>query len=207
MAVGWKSKLGLASFAAAWVAAVAAGMVVLLDYGGSPAEAGSPALQWPAGSALGRREGRITLVMLAHPQCPCTRASLAELAAAAAQTDGWLDIHIVFLSSPAFELHGDLWHSALEIPGATLSADPDGAEIRRFGVKASGHVLMYGPAGQLAYSGGITGSRGHAGGNRGREAIVELARHGSTALARFPVFGCALQSLRAGVSAAGGISE
>lgn len=207
MAAGWKSKLGLASLAAVWALAVAGGLYVLLDYSVSPAESGSPAPEWPAQSSLQRRPGRLTLVMLAHPQCPCTRASLAELAAAAARTDGRLDMHIVFLRSPAFELHSDLWRSALQIPGATLTADPDGAEIRRFGVKASGHVLIYDAAGYLAYSGGITGSRGHAGGNRGRESVIELARHGSTALAQFPVFGCSLQGSRQAMTAKDGIRE
>jgi hypothetical protein len=132
--------------------------------------------------------------MLAHPQCPCTRASIGELAIAAAQAAGRLDIYVVFLESPAFELESDLWRSALAIPNTKVIADPDGAEIQRFGVKASGHTLVYDAAGRLAFSGGVVSARGHAGANRGREAIVELALHNRSSVESSPVFGCALQS-------------
>jgi hypothetical protein len=130
--------------------------------------------------------------MLAHPQCPCTRASIGELAIAAAQARDRLDIHVVFFQSPAFELETDLWRSALEIPNAQVLADPDGAEIRKFGVIASGHTLAYDAEGRLAFSGGVVKARGHAGDNHGRQAIVDLARHGRASVAATPVFGCSL---------------
>lgn len=207
MAFSLKSRFGLASFAAIWTLAVAAGLYGLLDYGASPAEGGFPARAWPERSTLYRQPGRPTLVMLAHPQCPCSRASLEELAIVAAQTEGRLDIHVVFLSSPRFEFQSDLWYSASEIPGATVSEDADGTVIRRFGVQASGHALVYDATGRLIYSGGVTSSRGHAGGNRGREAIIEIARVGRTVLAEFPVFGCALQNSRGTVSVEGEVLE
>jgi len=151
-------------------------------------------MKWPDSSTLAKNPDRLTVVMLAHPQCPCTRASIGELAIAAAQAPGQLDIYVVFLDSPAFEIESDLWRSALDIPDARVIADPDGAEIQMFGVKASGHTLVYDGGGRLMFSGGIVSSRGHAGANFGREAIVELARHGRSSVTSSPVFGCALQS-------------
>jgi hypothetical protein len=184
----------LVGFLALWVLAVGFGQLKLLDYSNTPAEGAVPPADWPESSALVKRPGRLTAVMLAHPQCPCTRASIGELAIAAAQAAGRLDIYVVFLESPAFELESDLWRSALEIPNTKVIADADGAEIRRFGVKASGHTLVYDAEGRLAFSGGVVSARGHAGANRGREAIVELARHGGSSVKSSPVFGCALRS-------------
>jgi hypothetical protein len=174
--------------------AVGFGLLKLLDYSNAASTGATPPTKWPESSTLVKHPDRLTVVMLAHPQCPCTRASIGELAIAAAQAAGRLDISVVFLESPAFELKSDLWRSALEIPNTTVIADPDGAEIRRFGVKASGHTLVYDAEGRLAFSGGIVSSRGHAGANFGREAIVELARSGRLSARSSPVFGCALQS-------------
>jgi hypothetical protein len=184
----------LAGFLALWVLAVGFGQLKLLDYSNTPAVGAAPPATWPESSSLVKRPARLTAVMLAHPQCPCTRASIGELAIAAAQAAGRLDIYVVFLDSPAFELESDLWRSALEIPNAKVIADPDGAEIQRFGVKASGHTLVYDAAGRLAFSGGVVSARGHAGANRGRDAIVELVRHHRSSVMSSPVFGCALQS-------------
>ena len=70
--------------------------------------------------------------------------------------------------------------------------DPDGREARRFGVKGSGHVLLYEPSGDLVFSGGITPSRGHEGDNPGRSAVIDLINGGRAAVHRTPVFGCPL---------------
>jgi hypothetical protein len=185
---------GRAGILAIWVIAVGFGQLKLLDYSNTPSLGAAPPTRWPESSTLVQHPGRLTVVMLAHPQCPCTRASIGELAIAAAQAAGRLDIYVVFLESPAFELESDLWRSALEIPNTKVIADPDGIEIQRFGVKASGHTLVYDTAGLLAFSGGVVSARGHAGANRGREAIVELALHDRSSVKSSPVFGCALQT-------------
>ena len=49
--------------------------------------------------------------------------------------------------------------------------DDDGAEARRFGAETSGQTLLYDARGALAFSGGITGARGHAGDNAGRASL------------------------------------
>ncbi len=52
--------------------------------------------------------------------------------------------------------------------------DDDGAEAKRFGAETSGQTLLYDERGTLAFSGGITGSRGHAGDNAGRASLLAL---------------------------------
>src|SRR5262252_10595378 len=63
-----------------WIAAVAYGQRKLLNYDfAAAAPANSPA-QWPSNSAISRSPGLPTIVMVAHPHCPCTRATIEELA-------------------------------------------------------------------------------------------------------------------------------
>src|SRR4051812_41020138 len=63
-----------------WAAAVCLGGTLLWRYAATEGVAAMPPEQWPAGLAIAREPGRSTLVFLAHPRCPCTRASLTELA-------------------------------------------------------------------------------------------------------------------------------
>ena len=66
--------------ALAWTAAVFTGLALVWRYKATPgAEADAPRT-WPAASSVRHVPGRPTLVMFAHPKCPCTRASLDELA-------------------------------------------------------------------------------------------------------------------------------
>src|ERR1044071_7944035 len=73
---------------ALWLVAVGSGRGVLVRYSAAPGmAAGAPAL-WPADSHLGRSPTLPTLVMLVHPKCSCSRASLGELAEIMTQAAG-----------------------------------------------------------------------------------------------------------------------
>ena len=56
----------------------------------------------------------------------------------------------------------------------------------------SGQTLLFDRDGDLIFSGGITGGRGHSGDNAGRDAIVSLVESGESTLDETPVFGCSL---------------
>jgi len=70
--------------------------------------------------------------------------------------------------------------------------DDDGVEAARFGAATSGQVILYDRDGGLLFTGGITASRGHAGDNDGRNAIVSLLGRGRETRHSSPVFGCSL---------------
>ena len=72
-----------------WLAALAAAVTILLDYDHTPGAIthAAPA-SWPAQTTLARVEGRPTLVVLLHPKCPCSRASVAVLAVLLARAPG-----------------------------------------------------------------------------------------------------------------------
>jgi hypothetical protein len=190
-----KQKLLLSASGLLWLAVVGAGMGRIWGYENAPGAAAQPPEFWPAESGLQRTRGRATLVMLAHPHCPCTRASIGELALLMARCRGRLNAHVLFIRPDGLGdgwAQTDLWQSAAGIPGVTASLDADGVEARRFRAETSGQVLLYDAGGRLLFSGGITGSRGHSGDNAGRSAITSLVTEGATERDRTLVFGCSL---------------
>jgi hypothetical protein len=180
---------------ALWLAAVGGGSAMLWTYTTAAGVAATPPSTWPRDSRIQARADRATLVMLAHPHCPCTRASIEELDRLMARAGDRVTAHILFVAPPGAPDGWDatdLWRSAAAIPGVTVLHDADGEEAHRFHAATSGQVILYDAAGRLRFSGGITAARGHAGDNRGRTAIVELLEGGSSAAHETPMFGCSL---------------
>jgi hypothetical protein len=182
-------------FVALWVFVVGTGIGILLRYSNTPGESATPPVTWPSRTSIRRTKGHATLLVFAHPQCPCSEASVEELASIVADAGYKLDVRVLFYAPEQQTdewVHGRLWRNALIIPGLRPIEDRNGVEVRRFRVAASGQALLYDAAGHLRFNGGITASRGHSGGNDGRDAILSLALHGSSKRATTPVFGCSL---------------
>ena len=178
-----------------WAVAVGVGLTQLWAYENTPGVAAVAPAEWPGGSRLPRPTDRAALVVLLHPQCSCSHATITELATLQAHVDGALDTYVLMYSPAGASLdwvRSPLWHKAAAIDSALVIADADGAEARLFGGATSGQTLLYDRDGRLRFAGGITASRGHEGDNTGRAAIEgilagEQARHPATF-----VFGCAI---------------
>ena len=178
-----------------WLLVISIGLWMLWGYENTPGKAAEPPKQWPADSKILPARDHATLVMLAHPHCPCTRATIGELASIMAHSQGRLTAYVLFLKPTGFSEEwekSDLWQSAASIPGVTAVIDDEGAEANRFHAATSGQTLLYDAAGLLLFSGGITGSRGHSGDNAGQAAIVSLVNSGAADLTETSVFGCPL---------------
>lgn len=195
----WLVKSGLGALGITSICLVGLEMSTMERYEHTAGEpAGSPQ-RWPRTSRIGRQDGHFTLVIFAHPECPCTRASLAELRELLSQTGRSVDTWIQFRRPgmrPAEAQATGLWRTAAGIPGVTLALDRDGNEIRTFGVSVSGQALLYDPAGRLVFNGGLTAARGREGANAGIEAMRRLLRGETVASGpvRTPVFGCSLRT-------------
>lgn len=188
-------RLILVAFTVLWLFAVGTGLCVLWGYENRPGVSAKPSLRWPAESRIQRATDHVTLVMLAHPHCPCTRASIGELALLMAHSRGRITAYVLFLKPAGFSVDWektDLWQSAANIPGVKAIIDDDGIEARRFNAATSGQTVLYDAEGRLLFSGGITGSRGHSGDNAGRSAIVSLVNTGAAEQSETFVFGCPL---------------
>jgi hypothetical protein len=189
------SRVFLASAGVLWLAAVVLGFVVMLRDQANAGPPASPPALWPQDCGLARSAKQPTLLVFAHPQCPCTRATIGELDRIAARCVGRMHIAVLFLSLP--ELgdawnHSATWEAASAIPGVEVRADRDGALARRFGVVTSGQALLYDAAGKLVFQGGVTAARGHAGDNLGEDSVVALATGQPPERCASSVFGCRL---------------
>lgn len=179
-----------------WLSLVVVGLAQLMNYDNKPGLAASAPRAWPSETSLTHDAEGPTIVMLAHPRCDCTRASVAELAELMARATHRPRAFVLFVELGSDVKTADdpaLARAAAAIPGVTVVSDPKGIEARRFGVSTSGQVLVYGASGGLLYSGGTTGSRGKTGDNAGRAAILAAISSGSFQ-GSAPVFGCALFS-------------
>ena len=197
VAAGRGGRLAWLALIVAWLFLVLLGMFALQRYKSTPsAQNDAPAL-WPSESQIHRSAGRPALIMLAHPHCPCTRASLAELSRLVTRLAGRLDVHVLFIRPRGVEADwesSDLLERARQVPGASVELDEAGREAALFGAVTSGDTLLYGENGRLLFHGGITSSRGHEGDNVGSRRIISLVTGESTESAASAVFGCALSS-------------
>jgi hypothetical protein len=181
---------------ATWVVALALGARTLFHYETTPGRVGVVSSKWPGVLVVPRQTGKPTLLMLAHPHCPCTRASVGELAQVMAHAVGKVNAYVLFVKPTGAGTDWDdtdLRRSAAAIPGVTVLTDENGTEAARFGAETSGHTLVFAADGTLVFSGGITASRGHVGSNAGESAVLAALNKESVVQSRTPVFGCSLQ--------------
>jgi hypothetical protein len=185
----------IAAVLALWLLAVGMGFAALTRHEVTPGLQAAAGARWPGDVPELKREDRLTLVMAAHPRCPCTRASLHELTELIEKTACAPRVLILCFTPGG---GGDEWSNTpiaelvRSIPGVEIIRDGDGALAARFGAKTSGQVLLYSPSGELVFEGGITAARGHTGENAGSTAVAELLRGKSPAVHRTPVYGCEL---------------
>lgn len=178
-----------------WASAVLAGLWVVWCYANAPGVKDASPQVWPRASVIERPTDRSFLMMFAHPKCPCTRASIRELERLVARVQSTIDTCVVFVRPAGTNnefVQTDLWRSAASIPGVRVVCDAHGTESQRFRAKTSGLVLMYDSSGSLLFSGGITASRGHEGGNLGTDTLLALIQNRPEQVNQTPVFGCLL---------------
>ncbi len=192
----------------AWGVAVAAGAMLMNVYSMAPGSAGAPPVRWPGGTEIPLDRRCPTLLIFLHPQCPCSDASLDELAAVIDRTGGrvsaWALVYRPRISNDDW-FPREFREAMAAIPGLSIAEDHDGVEAALFGIETSGHVLLFGPGGDLRFSGGITDGRGHRGESLGRRVLIARildnrspARpsipeaRGATMPVDAPVFGCSL---------------
>jgi hypothetical protein len=176
-----------------WAGAVFLCLAWLALYSGRSGRPAEAPFCWPGGLERGARS---TLLVFAHPKCPCTRATLSQVEGLARHSPVGARLYLVFLQpgdvEPDFHRTG-LWWRAQEMPGVTVVRDDGGRLARRFGVYTSGQALLYDAAGHLVFAGGLTPARGHEGPSMGMDAVRSAFR-GSHPAGNVPVYGCSLQS-------------
>jgi len=176
-----------------WLVAICAAFAWLMRYDAVPGSVGKVVHSWPSDTCLTRDETRLSLLVFAHPRCPCTRATLSELERILAMAEVDVDVCVCFYrprdSAPDWH-DSDIWDQAERLPGARVQLDLDGQEARRFGALTSGHVLLFARDGTVLFDGGVTPARGHGGPSQGGEALQALLRGVEVPVRQAAVYGC-----------------
>jgi hypothetical protein len=194
----FRSKIGPLPLVAAslfWLVIIVAGLAVFMRYENRPGLAAEAPSDWPTATRIERATDRSTLIVLAHPHCPCTRATLNELARLTAKVGDKLAVIVVFIKPDGVQKgweRSDTWASAAEIPGVKVIVDEQGWESQFFDARTSGQSMLYDKNGKLLFSGGITIGRGSEGDNIGASAIVSLVNGEASRIHETSVFGCPL---------------
>jgi hypothetical protein len=186
-----------------WLGVVAVGIYFLSAYANTPGGAGSPPTNWLAATVASRDPGRPNLMVFIHPRCPCSRATIGELAELMAHCQNRVNATVFFLKPPGAATNWtatDLWRDAARIPGVVVQIDHEGRAARRFHIETSGDAILYNTRGRLLFHGGITQARGHFGDNPGLDSLESLILGKQAPLNTSPVFGCSLFDCKSKVS-------
>jgi hypothetical protein len=193
-----KGRTALIAAVILWIPAVGVGVGVLLQYSNTPGGLAAPPPVWPQTAGLRPVHGQSTLLVFAHPQCPCSRATIGELALIVAHCRGKVNAYVLVYAPKSMGerwARSELWNDAAGIPGVHVIEDQDGWGLRRFGASTSGQTLLYDSGGNLVFNGGITAARGHLGANDGMDAVESMLQKGTAMHHTAPVFGCSLLGL------------
>lgn len=184
-------------FLGAWLGGLAFGFAKLFTYAHTAGLRALASGHWPTTSQIQRSPGKGALVIFAHPQCPCSEATLGELDRLITRTTGQVDNFVVFVQPQNFRENWTkqkLWQKAAALSHTTSLVDPEGLEAKAFGAQTSGQAYLFDADGKLLFAGGITPSRGHMGDNNGRTAVLDFVAGRPNQISTTPVFGCALFS-------------
>jgi hypothetical protein len=177
-----------------WAALAMCGIYLLQRYAATPVPRGQVPLHWPDDTRLTRTPGHPVLVMFAHAEWTCTRATLAVLDEIAREIGRAVDLQVVIDDDAADPARSEIALRARGIEGVTVVIDRAHAETARFGAITSGHTVLYAGNGNRLFVGGLTDARGHSGPSVGRAQVTALVR-GQRGASATPVFGCELGAL------------
>ncbi|HEY9791048.1 MAG TPA: hypothetical protein V6D22_11650 [Candidatus Obscuribacterales bacterium] len=180
-----------------WLVCAGWGFSWLLNFQSGPGIAARAPASWPAMAAIQPTPGRFTLVMFLHPRCPCSIATISELAVIMSHCRQ-LDAYAVFVKPKDYAEGWEktkLWQQARATKGVTVLTDNLGVEATEFGAFTSGQVMLYNPQGGLVFSGGITSGRGHEGDSAGVDAVEAIVAGQPAQYKETSVFGCSLMNV------------
>src|SRR5216117_3490416 len=146
-----------------WLALIGGGDAWLLRYSFAAGKASTAPSTIPPSMASPVNSGRPQLLLALHPRCPCSRATVSELAKILSRAPNASDV-TVLMYRPADE--PDRWLEGVLLDrcrrmNCRIRPDPDGRLAAALGSLTSGGVALYDANGQLRYQGGITAARGH----------------------------------------------
>lgn len=178
-----------------WAILLIAGSYWMISYELTPGKSGSVVSNLPIHPNITRVAGQPTLLIFAHPKCPCTAATVRQLERLQANCGDAVSTTVLFLqpsNQPVEWSQTKLWAAAKRIPNVSVQADFDGQIAKQMQVYTSGTAILFDASGQSVFQGGITASRGHEGDNFGADSILSYVRTGNSLRKSTPIFGCSI---------------
>ncbi|HEX2897860.1 MAG TPA: hypothetical protein VHP63_07415 [candidate division Zixibacteria bacterium] len=188
-------QIGLIILSIVWLILVTSLTVGMINYANSPGKGPKPPKKWPKNIQLALFEDQSTIMLFAHPHCPCTKATLGELEEIMARCQSLASAYVVLIwpvETGRDWVQTDIKNIASIIPDVEVIIDSAGQLTRAFNCETSGSTLLYNETGTLVFHGGITPSRGHMGDNVGRDVIEDFLQGRDIFANTSPVFGCGL---------------
>jgi hypothetical protein len=176
-----------------WLLVIVGWSAFLTQHAFRPSTGTAFSQDWPKQSHLVPSPDNYTVVLFAHPECPCASATLAEMERLRALAGDAFRLIVVFEDDPAFDLSAS--RNFRQVSGwnnVVLIRDTARRETELFGAKTSGQMLIFNKDRRLLFKGGITESRGHEGDNDYLQQAVLICRSQSSKVAITPVYGCSL---------------
>lgn len=178
-----------------WFAALLIAAGFSLRYEKTPTMLDSKLERFPASSKLKLNQSGFTMLFFVHPKCPCTQASLAELARLKGKNPsltGYIALLVPHKSLTSWMQSANC-QRARQVVGFEAVPDYGGLEAACFGAKSSGEAFLFNSAGKLLFHGGLTAARGHEGPNSGVDQITSILE-GKSRSGKYAVYGCSLQN-------------
>lgn len=190
-----RSRRVVVALTTAWVLVVSTMLLGAAAVSSLPGRDADAPASWPTDTGLGAVAGP-TLLLFAHPECPCVHATLDELLLVLEQASTRPRVVVVLAVQGAPDtraVDGPITRLVeADLAPVQRYLDRDEQETRRFGVHTSGEVLFYAADGGLRFAGGITASRGHEGANDGAARLRSVLDGRTPERPIFDVFGCSL---------------
>ncbi len=160
-------------FTILWLMPVLAGFAILLDYHSRAGPAPDPPQTWPRSSKLEKPLNKQILLVFLHPKCPCSAATISELARLLPRLRETQVIAVLTIpaGAPPQFANTEALDRLRSIPGLAIITDTNAQETRNFKAVTSGEVLLYDKSGHLRFCGGITPGRGHQGDSAGKDML------------------------------------
>jgi len=180
-----------------WAVACFAGFGALWVYANTEGDLGQPNVGWDLPEQFHAHTTLPTLVVYAHPKCPCTRATFSELQRLQRDHRGDFVTRIIFFEpyhAPRTWRETDLWHQARNMTDTEAIADPGGMISQEAGARVSGTIALYSPREDVLFWGGITPSRAHEGESPGIISLRAILEGRSPLSRSSRVYGCSLRS-------------
>lgn len=188
MNIGFKNIV----FIGLWCACLMIGLSFLWTQESETGRQGNFPEVWPKKSHLSRIDGLPTLVMFAHPKCPCSEKSISQLSQLLKDIEKKAAVHVVFYKPEEkkdYWAKDRLWSKVVRFKNTGVLIDSKKHETTLFDPKTSGQVYLYSPEGRLVFSGGITADSDN---DLSMKGIKEYILEKKMVDKKFSVFGCSL---------------